>query len=85
MYTDKTTFTFESPEGIKVTSNVCPSKSFASHQFPHGSRTLRLLVRCDEIKNKAKGHKISLDKSQHINTQNQNDNFLKFNFSTKIL
>ena len=67
MYTDKTVFTSESSKGIKVTSNVCPSKSFASHQFPQGSRTLRLLVRCYEIKNKANGNKISMEKSQHIN------------------
>lgn len=66
MYTDKTTVTSESSERIKATSNVCPSKSLASHQFPQGARTLRLLVRCYGIKNKAKGNKISLEKSQHI-------------------
>ena len=54
IYIDKTTFIHEPFKKVKLTSNVCPSKSFASHQFPHGSRTLRLLVRYDEIKIKQK-------------------------------
>lgn len=50
----------------QITSNVCPSKSFASHQFPHGSRTLRLLVRYIQNKNKGKRNKISLVKIFNI-------------------
>lgn len=41
----KICFQGQATNKVKITSNVCPSKSFASHQFPHGSRTLRLLVR----------------------------------------
>lgn len=50
MLIGRLTFTDELFAKVKVTSKVCPSKSFASHQFPHGSRTLRLLVRCGKIK-----------------------------------
>lgn len=53
----QTRFQGQATNKVKITSNVCPSKSFASHQFPHGSRTRRLLVRYIKKKVKAKCNK----------------------------